>query len=421
MTGPASSPISSRHAGSRFSPALLAAMPTRKTFFWLTAALVMYLIAWNIGSGWLYIITAMLISFPLLSLLLSRLNTHGIELQQTTAESSFDGGCVKSTVIVTHHSHIPRFFLEVDCQFGGSRQQFFVPKAGGGRLHNERLVFEGLRRGIYPGADITVSSSAPIGLAKSHRKKTTNCPLIVYPTWRHLGTDWDTGYTHTGLMRSSSIPTRSASSDYLGVRDYRSEDSPRSIHWRTTARYNRLTVIEYARQAAMSPVFILDTWNGMGGCNEAFEAAVSSAASLVEREESNNRRFAIGSSPTDAAGRGLGHDCDEALFWLAGVEAVSERPLELNDSLPWQEVTPVLLLSSHTAYNNIHQCRLFDEHPHTIVIVFDIRGFNGDKTDPANVMSDVELAALSYNLDQCGSRLFVIDNANNVMSCLESL
>ena len=62
-------------------------------------------------------------------------------------------------------------------------------------------------------------------------------------------------------MAASAIPTRNTASDYLvfattGLRQ------PRSIHWRTSARTGSLEVIEYARQSAITPVFLVDTFSG---------------------------------------------------------------------------------------------------------------------------------------------------------------
>jgi uncharacterized protein (DUF58 family) len=396
-------------------------MPTRKTFFWFAAGVVLYLIAWNIGSGWLYIITALLVSFPLVSLVLSRLNVQKLEVAQTAVQQSVDGGAVESTLRIVNRSLLPRFFLAIDCRFGGSRKHFFLPSAGGNRSLDHSVKFAPLRRGIYPGSEITVTSSAPLGLVKCRRRLQTSCQLAVYPAWHHLGGDWESGYMYAGAMKSSNAPTRTASSDYLGVRDYRSEDSPRSIHWRTTARNARLSVIEYARQAVMTPVFILDSWKGFSRNGAAFENAVSAAATLVMRETANNRLFGIGSSPDDARERELGHDTETAMFWLAGIEAGAEAPLDLETSLPWPDAIPVLLLSSHVAYRQVYRSLLLAGHPHAIVIIFDLRGFQSHGVDAANLMDDHAMTELAGNLDRHGSRLLMINSSDHLVPCLQRL
>jgi uncharacterized protein (DUF58 family) len=45
-----------------------------------------------------------------------------------------------------------------------------------------------------------------------------------------------------------------------GLRDYRTGDSPRRVHWKATARRNRLTVREYEDAAPPRLLVIVDPW-----------------------------------------------------------------------------------------------------------------------------------------------------------------
>ena len=301
-------------------------MPTRKTVFWFTSAIVLYLIAWNIGSGWLYILVAMLIGFPLTSMLLTRLNTRRINVSQMSTETATQGDSVSSRLAVNNSSFFPRFFLRINCSFGGADNSALIPFLGGKGHYDLSLELRDLRRGVYAGGRVSAESSAPIGLAFSRRRFETQSPLVVYPRWHGITSDWGEGRKDAGYMVSSSVPTRHATSDFLGVREYRPEDSPRSIHWRTSARSNKLAVIEYARQSAITPVFIVDAFiEGATGTDRdsSFETAVSLAASLVQREARKNRRFAIGETLVDAAERGLEPEPRPAMLGLAGGAAAA--------------------------------------------------------------------------------------------------
>ncbi len=397
-------------------------MPTRKTIFWFMTALVTYLIAWNIGSGWLYILTSMLISFPLVSLVLARINTSGLAIHLSSDHDAETGGSISSRLNITNRSRLSRYFLSLDCQHGGSRSKVFVPAAGGRADTGIAVDFHNLMRGVYPGAELTLKSSAPLGLAKRRRRFSADCPLVVYPYWYRLAGDWDTGLRNAGNMASSALPTRNSASDYLGVRDYRPEDSPRSIHWRTTARSNQLAVIEYAQQTIMAPVMIVDPYcGGRPGGGAPFEAAVTAAASLVMREGVKNRRFGFGHSLSDAAGRGLSHDTGPAMRWLAGISAGAESPLNLDDGLPWPEVTPVLLLTSFTAYADIDRSQLFDIQPHALVIMINGRLHADGEKNNQLFMDDARLMSLADRLDALGGRMVSINHPNELVPCLESL
>ncbi len=407
-------------------------MPSRKTFLWLLAALVLYLIAWNIGSGWLYVLTAMLAAFPLASLFMGRANIRGLDAHMSTGGSACAGDSLTTTIEFANRSRLPRFFISIECSYGGSRESLFVPRIGGRSTKQLEMTFAGLKRGLYGGAELRLGSGAPMGLTRSRRNIHCQGPLAVYPSWSRLGNDWSAGQWDLGHVASSSLPSRSASSDYLGVRDYRSDDSPRSIHWRSTARRGSLSVVEYSRQSVVLPVFLLDTFSGDGRPTPepVFEAMVSTVASLVQRETANNRRFAIGRDPEAAAGFKLTRESEAAMFWLAGVEAGADRPMELEDHLPWPEATPVLIIASHREYGDLYERALLAAHPHAAVIVFDARAAAADARDGAitghtpaarGFMDDSALAALESGLEAIGSRMLLVNEPEELAQCLHFL
>ena len=140
-------------------------MPTRKTLYWLLAAVTLYLIAWNVGSGWLYVLTVLLTAFPLASLILSRINTRRIEPSLEVPPSATDGEMLPATLKITNPSYWPRFFLDLDCRYADSRQRLFLPLLGPRESRRISQVFDQPRRGLYSVADIKISSAAPVGLA----------------------------------------------------------------------------------------------------------------------------------------------------------------------------------------------------------------------------------------------------------------
>ena len=400
-------------------------MPTRKTVFWFTSAAVLYLIAWNVGSGWLYVLVAMLTGFPLTSMLLTGLNTRGISVSQKSTETASQGETVSSRLTVNNSSFFPRFFLRVNCSFGGACNNALLPFLGGKGHGDLSLEFRDLRRGVYAGGRVSAESSAPIGLALSRRWFDTQSPLVVYPRWHGIRSDWGEGRKDAGYMVASSVPTRHATSDFMGVREYRPEDSPRSIHWRTSARSNKLAVIEYARQSAITPVFIVDAFmegETGAGKDSSFETAVSLAASLVQREARKNRRFALGATLVDAAERGLEHNPGPAMLWLSGVAADVDRPLELpRAGLPWPESTPVLIMTSHTAYSDLHRSEFFQAFPDSIIIMLDGRGFYPEKHSTSRFMDDDKLRDVGDSLESLGSLFLLVSSPDMVSQCLENL
>ncbi len=400
-------------------------MPTRKTLYWVAAAVLLYLISWNVGSGWLYFVTVLLLAFPLVSIVLCRINTGRIDIKLASPASATAGERLPVMLSVINSSFWPRFCLELNLEFAGARKLVFIPVLGPKETNAIELSIDDPQRGVYTGAEVRLSSAAPAGLARSRRRFNVDSPAVVYPGWQLLVSDWATGQKNAGYMVSSAIPTRNTASDYLGVRDYRPGDSPRSIHWRTSARTNNLAVIEYARQAAMTPVFLIDKFceaeRGTGAAS-TFEAAVTIAASLAQRESRQNRRFGLGHSPDDAGAWGLGHRFEEAMFWLAQVEADAKEPMDLAGAMfPWPEVTPVLILTSHTAYRQLDCSEFLRDFPHSLVIMLDGRGFEKEKRLSSALMDDGQLEKLAGRLESLGAELLLISSPGEAAICLMDL
>jgi hypothetical protein len=100
--------------------------------------------------------------------------------------------------------------------------------------------------------------------------------------------------------------------EFVSLRDYRSGDTPRRIHWKAWARTGKPVVKEYQDEFFVRHALLLDTFPE--GDTAAFEAAVSLAASLVMAPRSNESlldlMFVEGRAYTVTQGRGLGAPTD---------------------------------------------------------------------------------------------------------------
>jgi uncharacterized protein (DUF58 family) len=119
----------------------------------------------------------------------------------------------------------------------------------------------------------------------------------------------------------------------VSLRDYRSGDTPRRIHWKAWARTGRLVIKEYQDEFFVRHALLLDTFPA--GDAAAFEAAVSLAASLVMMPRSSESlldlMFVENRSYTFTQGRGLGAPA-ELLRVLATVEPSRGRFSELAEA-----------------------------------------------------------------------------------------
>jgi uncharacterized protein (DUF58 family) len=128
------------------------------------------------------------------------------------------------------------------------------------RFHRE-ITFR--HRGRMSAGPLVVSTTLPLGLARRNVVLAPEQEILVLPPLgvlhrgrlrRHL--------TQTGQalgrtkLRARRHPT--AQADLHGLRDFRSGDSPRWIHWRTTARTGELMVREFEEMPTDNLILILD-------------------------------------------------------------------------------------------------------------------------------------------------------------------
>jgi uncharacterized protein (DUF58 family) len=176
---------------------------------------------------------------------------------------------------------------------------FFARIAGRDRL---RLRWQAKSpiRGNYQLRDLDLGTRSPFGLVE-HRVTISHAErILVYPRIGHLTRRWFQIQRQATENRQGQRHDRSAQQvEYHGLRDYRSGDSPRWIHWRTSARRGQLMVKEFEHQNEQDLAILIDPWlpRTKAGAEqrEASELAISFAATLcVETARHHGRRITLG-------------------------------------------------------------------------------------------------------------------------------
>lgn len=121
-----------------------------------------------------------------------------------------------------------------------------------------RWEFKPTRRGIYPLATPLLTTGFPFGLWESRRALQVARPLIVWPRTYSVGPIPPVSGARLveGNVSRSQVGTHG---DVMGVRPYRRGDSPRRIHWRQSARQDRLIVCELESNSRPVIQIVLDT------------------------------------------------------------------------------------------------------------------------------------------------------------------
>src|SRR5918912_409029 len=100
-------------------------------------------------------------------------------------------------------------------------------------------------------------------------------------TWSRPGA----GGSWFGVQEREGRARRGEGMDFHGVREWRQGDPLRRVHWPTTARTGRLSVVEFERAFQQDLVIALDLRRGSEygeGRETTLEYAVKTAATLID-------------------------------------------------------------------------------------------------------------------------------------------
>jgi uncharacterized protein (DUF58 family) len=238
---------------------------TREGWLWLATA------AFLLGLGWYKAINLLLLlAYPMLALWSLNLIVAWRRPRTLRAQRRTDGpvfACrpfrVELEVVNPHRTSQVGLHLRDDGP--DHLLSWYVPQLGGreqARFQEELTVS---RRGWYGGDTLRASSGYPFGLAERGLKVEADSPILVYP---------QLGQLHRGrlrrflrqaaltLGRSRQRPRRhpAAQSQFHGLRAFRPGDSPRWIHWRTSARRGELMVREFEDEPTNDFVLAVEPW-----------------------------------------------------------------------------------------------------------------------------------------------------------------
>lgn len=165
----------------------------------------------------------------------------------------------------------------------------FVPALQPGEERWAVAPLPPLARGVYPTSPAWVVAAYPFGLVSHTVAAEPAGELVILPAVGRV----DVGELRRWLVRTGAgdshlrRPVRRQSNhqaDVRGVRAYRPGDSPRDIHWKTTARMNELMVREYDSTEPLDLLLVIDPWLPRlpaAAHPRRLETAVSLAASVL--------------------------------------------------------------------------------------------------------------------------------------------
>lgn len=150
-----------------------------------------------------------------------------------------------------------------------------------------------MRRGIYQFGPLHVSTRYPLGLVKRGAVFSEYSEIIVHPQIGRLSSHWTDDFFSIAEMAQQNRNRRGVFDDEFNhIREYRTGDSQRAIHWRSSARQGELMVQEYQQNRNYDLIIGLDLWlpsYSDQNQKERIEWAVSFVGTLCREHLKNSR------------------------------------------------------------------------------------------------------------------------------------
>jgi uncharacterized protein (DUF58 family) len=290
-------------------------------------AVVLVLAGATAQAGWLYVLAAGVLGI-VGSALLYRHRLGALDLRRSLPARAVVGDEIRVSLSVTNRSRgsVPPFRIED----GFAAYQGWA--AACDRLASEaraeiELPRSAHRRGVFESGTVRVTCGAPFGFMRTTRNVEVESRTMVVPTWVEVRS--------FPILEPSSYPSdvlherarTGAGEEFLGVRDYRPGDSPRAVHWRSTARTGHLMVREYEERPSTRVGIVLAGGDHGTPPESSFEALVSAVASIALYALSTGHPLDLVRADRDGRIAALFEpEREDALDWLAAAEPIDAHP-----------------------------------------------------------------------------------------------
>jgi uncharacterized protein (DUF58 family) len=257
----------------------------------LGLTVVVFAIAWNRALAPLYAMFAVLAATAIVAFLAPRLALRGVRAERAHPAVAFEGDELLMTARLHNSAFGARRMLELVDRVpvaapGQQNPMVFIARLPGRSVRALTFRLECYKRGAYRLGPITLRSGHPLGLA--YRQKTipgTVSELLVYPRVFPISHLSLPGTGGTPLRGAEAVSLGGGHEEFFGTREYRPGDSPRYVHWPSTARHGELIVKEFELRSATELTIVLDLdarANAGEGRDSTLEYAVKIAASAAQ-------------------------------------------------------------------------------------------------------------------------------------------
>jgi uncharacterized protein (DUF58 family) len=231
-------------------------------------------------------VSILLLALPIVSALVVARTRYRLSSRRRLSSARTAAGQESAvTLRLDNISRLPTGLLLVEDKVPyvlGSRPRFVLDRVEPRGRREVTYTVRSDVRGRYSLGPLTIRLTDPFGMCELQRSFSSRDTLVVTPQVHQLPHVALAGeWTGSGESRARSLA--SAGEDDAGVREYRVGDDLRRVHWRSTARLDKVMVRREEQPWQARATVLLDsrsTAHGGEGPGSSFEWSVSAAASV---------------------------------------------------------------------------------------------------------------------------------------------
>lgn len=285
----------------------------------LTAALVLFVLAWWGGWTEMAIGTAALLAAVAAALLFAVGRVaYRVELDLRTTRVVVDE-LASGRMVVANAASRKLLPSQLELPIGTGVGRIAIPSLAPGSEHEELFVVPTHRRGVIMVGPARSVRGDAFGLVRREVRWTEPQPLYVHPRTTSL-----TGAVAGFFKDLEGQPTDDLSNDdvsFHALRAYVPGDDRRYIHWRTSARSGDLMVRQFEETRRSHVAVALSVDSAEYAHPDDFELAVEAGASLVVQAAKESRELTLVSGTASGRSQPVRRTLDE----LSAVE-LHDRP-----------------------------------------------------------------------------------------------
>ncbi len=266
---------------------------------------------------------------------------------------------------------------------GGKRSApFLVSPIGANETARAAYKVPTEHRGIFELGPLSATCADPFGIAARSTLLADAQKVLVHPRVHEISALPELGGDSLDTHSPDLLGRTDSSGEFHLLRDYDPSDDLRRVHWKTTARRDRL-VVRQDESKRRSPVILLLDERANHHSKDSFETAIEVVASVATSLERSNRPFLVTTMASGEVGQLGQRHLASILDSLAIMQVVSTDRHAQDPSLGGRSGTLIVVTGALTQ----RDIAVFDPggRSHTGVAIVVTRPRDGETTSAATI------------------------------------